>query len=388
MKAHWKEVRLKEVLEPDVESVEIDPFEYYSFAGVYGFGKGLFKREPLLGSNTSYKSFNRLRANRLVISKIKGWEGAISLISNEFEGMYLSPMYPTFKAKEEILSIEYLAHYCQQIKVWTQLLNMSKGMGARRNSLTEEGFLSLTIPLPPLEEQRQIVSKLDAVKGKLAEIEHLRAQQDKDVKALIFKHYTKLVENAEWLPMREVAPIVRRPVTIDPDTTYPELGIRSFGKGTFHKPPVKGSDLTWQKPVWLKADDLVFSNIKAWEGAVAVVCHDDDARIGSHRYISCVPDSDKIFTDFLFYYFQTPDGNDKLNEASPGSADRNRTLNTKKLVNTLVPVPSLAQQKEFLSLRAKLGQMQQLHAQNEQQLNQLMPSLLAQAFGTKDSTLS
>ena len=36
-----------------------------------------------------------------------------------------------------------------------------------------------------------------------------------------------------------------------------------FCIGSFHKPPMKGSELTWQKPFWLKAGDLVFSNIKA-----------------------------------------------------------------------------------------------------------------------------
>lgn len=381
MKAGWKEVRLGEVMSLNVDSIEIDPFRFYEFAGVYGFGKGLFKREPLLGSNTSYKSFNRLHANTLVMSKVKGWEGAIALVTDEFEGLYLSPMYPTFKADEKRLDINFLAHFCQRTQVWSQLLATSKGIGARRHAITENGFLNLTIPLPPLAEQQRIVARLDAVKANLTEMERLRAQQAKDVKALLFAHYTRLVENAQWMPMREVAPIVRRPVAIDPDQNYPELGIRSFGKGTFHKPPMRGSELTWQKPFWLKAGDLVFSNIKAWEGAVAVVQPEDDGRVGSHRYISCIPDLTKTSADFLFYYFQTPEGIDKLNVASPGSADRNRTLNTKKLIDTLVPIPTSLAQAEFLALRATLHQMQSLHTQSAAWLGQLMPSLLAGAFG-------
>ena len=42
---------------------------------------------------------------------------------------------------------------------------------------------------------------------------------------------------SEYLP----SPRLTR-VDIRPDHSYPELGIRSFGKGTFHKPPLTGAD--------------------------------------------------------------------------------------------------------------------------------------------------
>ena len=38
----------------------------------------------------------------------------------------------------------------------------------------------------------------------------------------------------------------------------------------------------------IEKGDLVFSNIKAWEGAFAVAGEDDHGRVGSHRYLTCV----------------------------------------------------------------------------------------------------
>ena len=69
--------------------------------------------------------------------------------------------------------------------------------------------------------------------------------------------------------MAEVAPLVRRPVEIDLDAAYPELGVRSFGRGTFHKPELPGVEVGNKKLFRICAGDLVFNIVFAWEGAVA-----------------------------------------------------------------------------------------------------------------------
>ncbi|MBP6108104.1 MAG: hypothetical protein V9E93_04310 [Steroidobacteraceae bacterium] len=69
-----------------------------------------------------------------------------------------------------------------------------------------------------------------------------------------------------------------------------EVGARTFGKGLVVKPDFDGAEATWQKPVWIKSGDLVLSNIKAWEGAIALADDEHEGCIASHRYITCVPD--------------------------------------------------------------------------------------------------
>ncbi|HLW07931.1 MAG TPA: N-6 DNA methylase [Marinilabiliaceae bacterium] len=174
-----KTVSLSTAIEESTDSVEVNPTVMYNFAGVYGFGKGLFKREPLSGSNTSYKSFHRLHKDEIVISKVKGWEGAIALITEEFDGLYLSSQYPTFKAKEGV-NIKYIAEYCKHPRVWQELLDKSKGIGARRNSISVDTFLSLKIPLPELEEQDKIVDALE----KLSELKRKQSELNKSLELL------------------------------------------------------------------------------------------------------------------------------------------------------------------------------------------------------------
>ena len=100
---------LYEAIEENTEEIVVEPTTKYDFAGVYGFGKGIFKRDALEGSNTSYKIFHKLHENDLVISKVKGWEGAIALVTHEFDGLFLSPQYPSFKAKEGV-NIRYMRY--------------------------------------------------------------------------------------------------------------------------------------------------------------------------------------------------------------------------------------------------------------------------------------
>ena len=44
----------------------------------------------------------------------------------------------------------------------------------------------------------------------------------------------------------------------------PEMGIRSFGNGTFPKPRLTGAQLGKKRVYWIHTGDLVFNNVFAW----------------------------------------------------------------------------------------------------------------------------
>lgn len=68
----------------------------------------------------------------------------------------------------------------------------------------------------------------------------------------------------------------------------------------------------------IEPGDLVFNNVFAWEGAIAVAQPEDAGRFGSHRFITCVPRTGTATADFLCFYFLTPEGLEQIGEASPG----------------------------------------------------------------------
>lgn len=164
---------------------------------------------------------------------------------------------------------------------------------------------------------------------------------------------------ARWptVALGEVAPVHRRPVETSPEGSYLQVAARSFGRGSFRKPILNGDEITWQNLFQVRAGDLLFSNIKAWEGAVAVISQDDDGLFCSHRYITCVADQCRALPSFLGWFFRTPRAVWALGAASPGSADRNRTLSISALKAIRVPLPPLEEQRRIV---ARLDRIQRL----------------------------
>jgi type I restriction enzyme S subunit len=124
----------------------------------------------------------------------------------------------------------------------------------------------------------------------------------------------------------ELLRLERRPVQVDPSDEYIEVGIRSFGRGIFHKEPVRGSSLGSKRVFRIEPNDLVISNVFAWEGAVAVASKDEIGKIGSHRFMTFVPADDRIDVRWASWLFRSEPGLELIRKASPGSAGRNRTL--------------------------------------------------------------
>jgi type I restriction enzyme S subunit len=180
--------------------------------------------------------------------------------------------------------------------------------------------------------------------------------------------------------MAEVAPLVRRKVDVHPEGQYPELGIRSFGRGTFHKPALGGLEVGTKKLFHIEPGDLIFSNVFAWEGGVAVAKPFDTGRFGSHRFITCVSKKGVATPTFLCFYFLTEEGLAKLGTASPGGAGRNRTLGIDALSRIQVPVPDYNQQLWFDLLQAKVDVLMRFQEETAAELDALMPSILSKAF--------
>ena len=148
----------------------------------------------------------------------------------------------------------------------------------------------------------------------------------------------------------EVLHSVPRPLHVKADVLYREIGIRSHGKGVFHKNPVSGLELRSKKVFWVEPGDFVLNIVFAWEGAVAVLNDADAGMIGSHRFPTFRADEARLDCHFLLAYLRTPEGIDLLGRVSPGGAGRNRTLSRTAFLQQDIPLPPLTQQKRIVAL--------------------------------------
>ena len=151
------------------------------------------------------------------------------------------------------------------------------------------------------------------------------------------------------VPLGEVLQLQRRWIKLHPTETYREIGIRSFGKGIFHKAPIAGITLGNKRVLRIEPGDLVFNNVFAWEGAVAVAGPEEVGMIGSHRFVTYTVNPTKSTAEFLRLFFKTPDGLELLMKASPGSAGRNKTLGLDRFISQSIPLPPLAEQRRVVA---------------------------------------
>lgn len=378
----WLGVTLCDVLLRADEPAVLDPELNYHEVTIRLWGKGVISRGKVRGAEvTTPRRF--VRSGQLILSKIDARNGALGIVPPELDGAIVSNDFPAFALKEDGNCLPGYMGWLVQSKSFVDLCQASSEGTTNRVRIKENRLLQQKVPLPPLAEQQAIVARLDALADKTRQLTaHLDAIEA-DANHLLAQRFRDAIADAPCRPMAEVAPLVRRQVAIKPEASYPELGIRSFGKGTFHKPAISGLDLATKRLFRIEVGDLLFSNVFAWEGAIAIAQREDQDRCGSHRFMTCVVDTQLAMADFLLYYLLSSDGMEKVREASPGGAGRNRTLGVDKLARIEVPVPPLAAQQAFVTLQASVSALKARHAAIREANAALLPATLGRLFSGK-----
>lgn len=156
----WRHVGLNEMLTLDIDAIPVEDDETYPMVGVYSFGRGLFERDPLAGDSTSYKKLHRLHSGQVVMSRLKGWEGALALVPDRFDGAHLSPEFPTFAINAGLAVPGYVEALVASEAFWSSLARESTGLGARRERVHAEDLLAQEVWLPPLPTQLKAETQL------------------------------------------------------------------------------------------------------------------------------------------------------------------------------------------------------------------------------------
>lgn len=147
------------------------------------------------------------------------------------------------------------------------------------------------------------------------------------------------------------------PVSVEEETFYREIGIRSHGKGLFHKEPVQGFELGNKRVFEIVPDCLVLNIVFAWERAVSKTTNDEAGMIASHRFPMYKPKSGILDLDYIVRYLITDEGKQLLELASPGGAGRNRTLGQKEFANSKLSLPCYEEQRKISGLMTDLDEI-------------------------------
>lgn len=173
---------------------------------------------------------------------------------------------------------------------------------------------------------------------------------------------------------------VERPVEINPNELYTQIGIRSHGKGIFYKEPVTGAALGNKSVFWIEPDCFIVNIVFAWEQAIGKTTQSEVGMIGSHRFPMYRPVNDRVDVDYLISYFLTKRGTDILEAASPGGAGRNKTLGQERFLKSKIILPPIEEQRKIAAILATQDKVIELKekrlAEKQKQKKYLMQQLL------------
>ncbi len=155
-------VPLGDVAALDLDRVTVKPGDTYQIAGVLNAGQGLLKRDSIDGRATNYAALQRLRTNQLVMRKLTAWEGPITIVTEDFDGFFVSPEFPTFTLDKTRVVPGYVRHLCKSPILWAAMRGESTGSVQRRKRVSPRRLLTIHIPLPTILEQSRCAQRLSA----------------------------------------------------------------------------------------------------------------------------------------------------------------------------------------------------------------------------------
>jgi type I restriction enzyme, S subunit len=384
---NWPRIVLSEALQLSVQAVEVSPEQVYPTFGVYGFGRGLFDKAPVVGAEISATRLYRASAGQFVYSRLKAFEGAFGLVPPEYNGRYVTNEFPTFTCLPSRLESRYLDLHFRRPEAWAEAARLSTGVGARRERLHPEQFLSLAIPLPAVEEQRRIVARVDAIASRVAEARRLREEADTAAQALFSARMGGLWKGSEKWPKRamsEIAQTVSGQVDprFPPYSDLPLISGDSIQSGTGRLLPhyrTAQQDEAISGKYHFPANTVLYSKIRPYLRKATFVPFEGLCSADIYAFENITSD---VEPRFLMYSLLAGGFTAYANEVS--GRTRMPKLNQNQLFAFQLSIPPLAEQRRIVAhldaLQAKLDAVRAEQSATAAELDALLPSVLNRAF--------
>lgn len=173
---------------------------------------------------------------------------------------------------------------------------------------------------------------------------------------------------------------VNNPVKVEPDCMYRQIGVRSHGKGIFHKEPVTGKSLGEKRVFWVHPKAFVVNIVFGWEQAVALTSAAENGFIASHRFPMFIPVENKTDLNFLLLFFLRKKGKYLLGLASPGGAGRNKTLGQNEFAKLDMTLPPLIEQQKIVAFVGSIDKKLEALRHEHELLNTYKRGLVQKMF--------
>lgn len=152
----------------------------------------------------------------------------------------------------------------------------------------------------------------------------------------------------ETVALGDVLNMRRDGVKVDPGAEYPNLGLYSYGRGAFAKPPISGSATSAGTLFRVRGGQFIYSKLFAFEGSFAVVPEEMDGWFVSNEYPLFDVDDRRALIDYLRIAVCRPTAWKELSSLTVGMGHRRQRLKPEAFLSYEIALPSLAEQRSIV----------------------------------------
>lgn len=340
-----------------------------------GFNDGKIQ---LRTNSTTKTNMILIQPGDLVVSGINAAKGAIAIFDQKNTRPIAATIhYSSYIINKQKADIKYLWWLLRSHKFKELLLEYSPG--GIKTELKAKRFLPIPIPLPPLEEQRRIVVRVEELVGKIEEVRSLRQKALEETEALVISLHLSLA-NSKTVTLDEILILEEQQEKILFGKQYPQVGVKGFGGGLFAKGAIDATQTTYKVFNHLYQGALVLSQVKGWEGAIGVCPSNLAGKYVSPEYrtFRCIPG--KAIPEYLSVLVTTNWFWTKLKDLTRGMGGRRERTRPEQFLKMEIPMPTVEQQKKVIPIFEKIHKMKPLREEAIKELDAILPSILDKAF--------
>ena len=375
-------VPLEELLTPVNRPEAVGADKTYRILGAHWYAQGLYIKDITTGAGIQAKSLCRVEEGDFVYNRLFAWKGSFALATKENHGCYVSNEFPCFAVNRSRLDGRFLWRFFSRSSAWDEALSESTGgTPTSRNRLKENKFLAFKIPLPPLDEQRRIVARIEQLAAKIQETRHTQIDVIERCDALCRSMiFGKSNDGAVPTTMGTIVKLREPDIDVQREGIYPFAGVYCFGKGVFSGATKFGMEFEYSRLTRLRAGDFIYPKLMAWEGALGVVPPECDGLVVSPEFPVFEIDQSQVLPETLDVYFRTPSVWPLLAEISTGTNVRRRRLHPSSFLRFEMPLPKLDTQLKLREVKRRVDALKKLQAETAAELDALLPSILDRAL--------
>ena len=296
----------------------------------------------------------------------------------------------------EVCLPDFLQLFFKMPAVYDGITTASLGTTNRQYLKPQELLKQVRFHLPPLDKQRSILLRVEALAARIAEAHHLREEAAREIDAFTDSILGDLLEEnkSNWIygiipEFAEVNPSRKGQITLKGEDLVSFVPMRAVDDvtGTIaHAEPRSYQEVS-KGYTWFQDGDVIFAKITpCMENGKSAIAKNliNGTAFGSTEFHVLRP-GNKVLAEWLYILARSKQFRDDAAAHFKGTAGQQRVPQS-FLDNKVIPVPPLDEQRRIVayldSVQARLASLWELQSATgeELRLRTLLPSVLDRAF--------